>query len=632
MMIIGVLFLAAACAVLLREKIENFIGASIIATTIMAYIFARMGIIQAGVWVSHFVSLLAFGFVAYMIVSQKGNVTAYILTPGLLAFAVISFGLFIFNLNVDAAESPDSLYWVSIVKGIYYYDDFWKGYSIHTHPQFVAIWGYLSMKTWPEWSDMVLVATNNILKVSLFFPLFSCISCSNEDDEKKDFLISNILVAIIIAIFPFISGSDEYSIYSTDLIMGILFGMGIVLFIRAVSEQRKSFFYIALLYLSAATVMKRIAIVILAMVMLWLFYILIEKKLKELIALYVIVPFLVYYVGAGSIKYALTLLGSLLAAGILRFLVVKKSIKMNAVVIAISVCISVGVGWVALTKSSEKYTEFDQLSIAKLFIKTLFSANDDYFYVGEMIRLSTMAFILLMIGLFGGLFFLKRESFNQYEITAFGGILATTALYLIMMCYLYMTQIGRASGALFRESLLGLSRYMKIIPMIIGCYFLYLIISKCKDYRSTLILLLCIMLFCNLKNLSDFIFINENKTVFSELELAGVELSEEDNVAYIDMGIRDYFRSFTLYCFPYKVTNVDELSYTYREANNAAYVTQNQLREIIKDCNYMYINNANEEFTLRYAEMFADPDDIHVDKAVYIVDEKTGLYKLINHN
>ncbi|MBP3196386.1 MAG: hypothetical protein J6N21_05205 [Butyrivibrio sp.] len=570
--------MAAAFAVVLRDKIENYICASIIVTTIVAYFFAVVGIIKVGLWITIIISLFSLGLVAYSFVSQKDVVTKYIFTPGLLVFAVISFGLFIFNINVDAAGSPDSLYWVSIAKNYCFFDEF----NRQSHPQFIAIWGYLSMKTWFGWSDMVLVATNNIFKISLLLPLFTCLKSSDRVKyDRKQLFYSNFILALIIAFFPYISESDEYAIYSTDLIMGILFGMGIVLFVRAFTEKKQSLFFVALVYLSAATVIKRIAIIILAMLMVWILYVLIEKREKKLIVLYMIVPALVYYMGAGSIKYAVALIGSLIAAWTLGFLVQRRSIVLY-VVAGTSLIVAAGaVVWFVLKMSAERYAEIDMIEVAKVFVKMLFTANEEFYYVGELVHLSLVAFLLVIVGVFVVVFLRNRNSSQNCEVFLFCGLMVTTVLYLIMMCFLYMTEIAYANSLMFRESLLGLQRYMKIIPAMLGCYLLFFIISKYKDYRILLVLFLCITLFCNLKNLSEFVFVNEDKVTFPEMELAGIELTEEDNIAYIDMGIRDYFQSFILYCFPYTVTNVDELSYTYRDANDMKYISEAELAGVI---------------------------------------------------
>ncbi len=626
MIIIGILFIAATFAIALKENIENFIAGSIILAILTTYFWATIGHIRIGLYCALVVCIIALFFCAYSCVRNKSTVKQYVLTPGLLAFIVLSFAVIALNIGVDAAESPDSPYWVRIVKGICYYDDYWKGVYANSHPQSIAIWGYLSIKTWKEWSDTLLVASNDMYMLSILLPLFACLG-EKDPGKSKTRLLSNIVLTAVVFIVPQISDANEYAIYASDMIMALLIGMGIVLFAKAASEKKDVFYVLALLYFSAAVLTKRVAIVIVAMVFVWLFFILLEEKRVKLILLYLIVPTLSYVIFDRN-SYAIFIILALFGALVLNKLLKVKNKKLLIIpgaLVAFGVAVAITF---VLKRAAQKYYYFDQKEVALAYFKMLFLADKDTYYVGRIFHMPLMLFVLISIVIFASIAVKHINFFDKYEQILTIGIFVTIFLYVAMFFYLYITQIASASGVIYRNSLLGINRYMKVIPIFISCFGIYVLISRFSSYKIMAILMLVLFLFCDMFSVASLAFERPKQVEFTGIEMLKENLGEDEEIAYVDMGISNHRGSFLLQMFPHKYRNIDELSYDYRNANGGELIDLEKLTELLEGCDYLYIYKADDVFTEKYSDLFYNQEDIKLNDALYYRNAENGLFIL----
>ncbi len=631
MIILGVLFIAAAIALLTKDRIENYIAFSIIIITLETYVFAVAGIIEAGFWVAVLLAICSLIYVIIRLIRDKLNIIGHVFTPALLAFCVFAFLIVLLNVETQAARSPDSPFWVVIAKGVHYYNDFGKGLFAKTHPQYIAIWGYSCMKSFGKWSDSFLVISNNIYKVSILLPLFSCLSVREKVENKSKGLLNNAILSVIVFLIPYISAAGEYKIYAPDMLMALLLGMGMVMFTRAITEEKDSFYLVAIAYFCAAVLTKRIGIAILAILLVWCIYVLLDENRKALIAAFVICPILTYALFKRVNTYSVMVIGALFAAIVLKMIIEKKSWMLNAVLAIIAGVVGVFGGIILARKIADKYPSVDHLVVAKSFFKMLISVDDKYYYVGNMVKLPVVLFLICVVAVFVLLERRKEIHITKAERIIFIGIIVSMLIYIALLFYLYMTQISAATGKLFEDSLLGLDRYMKIIPIIILCFVVSIVVGRYgKSSRVMGILLMTVLVISNLNILSKDYLIKEDNISFPELRAGNIELKEGTNLGYIDMDEISHFRFFQIDILPCTMTNVDELSTTYRKANNMEYISVDELSKELEDCDYVYIYSADDQFQKLYNELFYDKEKIKVDRAVYSVDKDTGLLMLLN--
>jgi len=618
MIIIGGFFIAAAFAVWQKDYIENFIAAGIIGCTILTYIFAVLGVIQVGVYVTVAASIAALIFTGWTI-ARNTDRTRYILTYGALVFVVLSVALIVLNKNVDAAGSPDAMYWVRIAKGIYWFDSYQRGLVIDTHPQFISIWAYLAMKTWTGWSDTLLVASNNVLKVSLLLPFLSLINDKGSDDA----FYKRLCLTGIIVFLPNQSTTNEYSIFSSDMLMGLFFLLGLIMFLRAISESCRRYFLISIMSFAGAVQTKRIAIAILALFLIWIFYILIQKKEYLVGVLYLVVPIAVYLIARHDI-YAVAPLGAMMASVIL-FLLMRIKSKIKYIVLGVAmVFIFVVIGY-ALVEMPQKYGVINAGAIVQSYLEMLFRSSNEFYVVGESVRLPVAVF--LIISLLSFVVFDRLKIFRNVtaeEMLIYCGSFATIFAYLALMFYLYVTQIAAASGEMFESSLLGISRYMKIIPGIIFGLIIYFVLTKTDNFRYATICMLIIMLLSNVTGIIDHVMIRREKVTFEEFDKADLEITENTRIAYINMSMNNSFQSFYFTYFPIESGVIDELSWTYRNANNGVYLGIEELRAQLMSYDYLYIDNTDEKFVELYRDLFVDKTNIGTDDTVYQINKENG--------
>lgn len=619
--------MAAALAVLFKSRIEMFFATSIIGLSIITYLFARLELADIGIIVSVLVCCTSIGYLVKKIVVDKEQIAASVITPGAVTFLFFCFAFYLFCIGHDASGSPDSMYWVRIAKGIYYDKTYWYEFNNTSHPQFITIWAYLSMKTWIRWSDAVLIASNNILLISYLMPLFAILNESIEktDVKNKEYYLKNVLLALCVFFLPYVSDGGEYAIYASDMIMALALGMGIVIFLKAIESGEKINYYISLSYFVSAVATKRIAIVIVAILFIWMAYILLERHEYRIIVLYIAALPLIYLFIKGLSVYPLAMVGSIFCA-LLLFNIKKKRTAIWETILMCATAILIGGLYYYIIHRC--LMENEKLTIVvESFFKMLISNRADWYYVGEFIKLPISVFLLLNVILFAVLKLCNIITFSTYETIAFGGLFISIVVYIFLLLFLYVTDIADASGPTYYGSLLGLSRYMKLTPILLICYWLY-VLARYVNMRVLSLALIVLILLSKTMLLTKFLLINDEKLPFGELEQAGIQLDHDQNIGFIDMGAVNHYRQFYLNLF-YKVgiKNVDELSFTYRRSVGMTYISEAELRLLLDGCDYLYIYSADDSFSELYKGLFEDCDNINTEEAMYIYDTNTLKYK-----
>ncbi len=621
MIIVGMLFIAAALAVMQKENIENYVGVSIIVSTIIEFSFIKVGFAEVGVWVVLGLVILAIIYLAYNSYSYSFLIKQYVVTPGLFAFLLLSFAIVIFNGGIDASGGPDAVYWVRIVKSLYYYNSFEKSPVGLSHPQFIAVWGYLSMKTWTCWSDYVLIVSHSIAKMSMLIPLFGFV----RSEKKVNYHYCGLITLTIFAI-PYLSDCNEYSTYAPDMLMGILLGMGMVFFVAGIEDGKTNMLWCSLCYFCAAVITKRVVIALLAFLYFWMLYVLFKEKKRKGVLLFTILPMLSYWGMFRVDKYPLVLLAAVLVGYGINWVISRGSKRAFAIsIISVGVVALITVG--VLINYYIRDTRVDFFVVAPLYFKLLFTAREEWFYLGELFKLPIGEFVLINFFVFCLILIKKREFFGYYEKVMFLGINVFIGLYFFMFFHLYNTQIS-ANSFSFQDDFLGIPRYFKIIPVMYFIFWLFILISKEKRPNSIGVLLIVVLLLANLKAVGRFIAITPNREAFTEFAEAGIELTDKESIAYIGMGENSPHKSFRIRFYPSLVIDIDKLSRTYRITNDMKYMQPEELSKQIEDCDYVYINDADEQFSTIYAGLFADPDSIDTDKSIYYHDEN-GLLRQI---
>ena len=594
MIIIGVFFFAALMALSFKDNIEMFLAASVMLFTGITYFFMQIGFLRPGLYLVIVISAISFVFCLKKGFFDPDSVKKHVLTfgGGLFLFLIIFF--YIFSLGHSPADGADSNFWVGSVKLLYYTEsiDIVRSRCLNPQPLFMGVWSYLVEVTWPgRWSDEVLFLSKNLFMFSCMLPFFHLI---RDKFSGAIGIIYNVLTAIMIMVFPYIGGLDEYSIYLPDMIMGIAIGMGIMLLGMAFNEEKDIYLWISLCYFASALQFKRIAVVMVVLCYLWIGGILAENnKYKEMV-IFAIISFGIYVISVKRVDaYSLGLLAAFAIGPVVSLGKKKLSREIKLVCIFATGAVAVAASLVVWKWShSDDYI----MEMTRSYITNIFWGQE--YHVGNFVRMSPVCFLMLVIVTFAVIFKLKKD-ISRMDRKLFWGTAGFFAMYLAVFAYLYPTDIGPANPK-YGFVLAGFDRYLATAAAVLIIVLFYIIMDYCLD--NMVLAFVLTLLIADTMKFTKYVLIRVDQQKYDEIQIIEDNLDIDTKVAYVVVDEYPSMNKFALTVLPAESFFVDV-------SPGAGYVDKDTLMAELREADYVYIERTSDYLKDTYGDVFELRED-----------------------
>jgi hypothetical protein len=202
-------------------------------------------------------------------------------------------------------------------------------------------------------------------------------------------------------------------------------------------------------------------------------------------------------------------------------------------------------------------------------------------------------------------------------------------MYLLAMLFIHIRSIGP-----YREHIEGLIQRYLIPWEIVVAFLIYLafvIFNEGAEYLYFVVAFAFMLLISNASNFYRGVFFKHYSADYSAFRDAGVELTNNDMIYYIDEEVEYGYagREFFYHMFP------AQTNFIYNNMSDNTGVleySEEELEEIIAErYNYVYIQSISEDFIDKYGSLFSDQGAIR-EKSVYEVEKKDNsvILKLVS--
>ena len=616
-----IMIASAFFSVLCHEKIERLFSAVLILFVGVIYLFAIIGIPSVGLIAVYL--FCAISLVGVIIISfrKKELLSEYVLSAGFFAVFGYAFIFLLLSTGARAMNAADPNYWIVPIKVMYYNNDLYNSTGESAiHPFFSLIYGWFVEKTWFKWAEGILVFGGNIFIISMLLPIFSFLKTNG----SKSVNVAKILcLSVAIFLFPYYVNESVYTKFSVDYFLVFSLGTGVVFAAEFLESEKKIDIVISFLHLFAAILMKRIGIVVVALILLWLIPLLFRKGKYKIASIYVLVLMMAYSTLWRPDKYVLLLAGSLLVAVCYwAYLRIGKIEFRNNLSIAIG-AVLLGVLCFLPVYLIRTYIhgQWFVIDVLMSYLSAIYTTR--LYGVGSVFNLSIVHFIfacaITMILL------LIKGKVNTNEFICFVGLLVTDVGYILSLAYLYPSQISVHTITKYGRYIDSFARYIIVIPGMTLLFLLYVMIKKYDSvYSIALVCVAVAILIDGQLFFGDMLFKTE-RAEFNGFDEANVTLENTDVIGYIDMAEKDRYFDFLLQFTPLTVNYISELSYYERNANGAN-ISLEDLKEQLCECDYIYINSLDASFSEKYGELF--DGWIEDSGAIYVYDESSDHFVL----
>lgn len=619
MIVLGVPVWAAALAVLLKEKIENFAATGIVIMAAIVLFFAKLGIADVGVVAVVVLTTLSLIYLVIYFFKDKARVTSNVMTTG--GFVICFTVAVLMLLNMGRAAVDTGGYAINYPKKFYYYKDMARAFANSPHPQLLSMWEFLAEATWLKWSDGICIWAKDVLMVSMLFPLFSLI-----DTIKSKVMTSLNASFMLLTVFviPLLCSKGEYESVTLDTIMSIALGMSVVMFARGIIEKNYSYLYVVNSFFVVAMLTKRIGIVFVAIFFVWMSYELMKEKQVVKAIVFCLVPMTAYVL---LFKFDLYVIAAVMAFafGAAMFILLDKWDVLGRIGFKFQyfTWILVAVFFVAAQRFLSDSTDYNRLMVRD-FIRVIFTT--DKFFVGREIKIS-VAFFLILVSVAAYIFFRRSKDKNTAAVgRIFWYCVGSSVLYLLVLLFLYIRDIARVNLRLLStpDTYTAFERYAIPVAMIMVCYGIYTYMQLSEKDYSIILITAVLGLTANTDGLFSFALEKKPQPRFYGFENCGIELSWDDSILYIDEEQEAPSDDFEFYFLPTKAASLKELTYSYLYEEENEQLSVAELSEKFEDYDYIYIQHVNEEFYENYGSLFEEGNNIVDGGAVYRYDAGAG--------
>lgn len=586
MVVVGSLLFAALLAILLRKKIEYVAGASLTLLIFLSEFFVVLDLPAIGTYLVAGIEVASFVGMLYMLIKRRYAINEYVLTYGCIAIVVLMMLLMYYSTGRQALYGPDPMFWVGSIKQMYYSNSS-KVLDEVIHPYLLFSLGYMGVKSWPRWAEGILLFSKDFYAVLLIIPLLAIVEKKARSNVDKIVSVSSLFIMIML--IPFIGSGDGFGIFCVDSLMAELIAIGFVFLCEALESDSRQDFMISVIYFAGAVLTKRIAVLAVAMLFLFIIpYLKIKGKNKWGLVL-TIITFLSYVVLWRFNLYVIPVVVGVIVSYLFTWAKSKiVNIKINNKLL-FSILITAFALVLVIIKRWLGTDWFDN-DVFRIYIKGLFTTYK--YTVGSVIPLSIAAVILG-----SGLIYICiiRLSSQQDLKNIFLCILCSHLLYVAVFGYLYVWIIAPANYEANGQYIAAFDRYMSYIVVTEVIYLIYALIKVANSRYYIVSSLFCLILLCDMEKPFKYFTLYETQYKYYGFEDQGITLEDDDVVAYIDMdsigyvGYRLY--AFELMCLPNTVVYVDMDRYT----DEDGVIDLERLGKSLDWCDYIYIQYADEQ-------------------------------------
>lgn len=283
--------LAVLNALFFKKRIENCICIAFLESSIVLYVFGFFDL-RIGLWLCIFASLFGIGKGIKIAIEEGIKKTVYVfLTPEMIAFTLLLVITSIINYGKQFSHWDEISHWGIMAKDLYYTNRFYifdtAKLTFHNeYPPLMAIVEYLWCKLSLGYNESFLYNGKIIFSFALMLTLMIGIEKDTNSNNKKTFLnhvITGVLKAIILLTIPLIVVIGEATFYRTIYAESLMVILFVVAILDCVFDDRTDFGLLqSSLLLSALIISKQIAVVFVCFVfVLWVMRWIIERAQKK---------------------------------------------------------------------------------------------------------------------------------------------------------------------------------------------------------------------------------------------------------------------------------------------------------------------------------------------------------------
>ncbi|MCL2545171.1 MAG: hypothetical protein FWE77_04550 [Clostridia bacterium] len=204
-------------AALFRRKFEQALPLSFFALILILYVCGLCGSIAVGIWLVWALGAVALAFAAWSLWRRR-VAWAQLLTPGLLAFALCFFGLWMLQTGRRPSLFDDFTHWATIVKNMFYATGFGNGPDtpalFRNYPPAMALLEFFFVKAGGAFREDMLFRASSIFVCVLQIPVFRHVSW------RQAWKIPLLLPVVVF--MPMLFFRDVYLSVYVDAALGLL--------------------------------------------------------------------------------------------------------------------------------------------------------------------------------------------------------------------------------------------------------------------------------------------------------------------------------------------------------------------------------------------------------------------------
>lgn len=301
--IIGlIIFIALGTCIsqIFKFKQEASITIAFLAISLFLYITGLFNLMKYAVYLIYILTLVSIIYIIYCLIKKKIKIQQ-IITPGVLLYSIVMIGMTILVKNTGYYEWDEFSHWGANLKAMVQYDLFWSN-NIYdgVHVVYTPIAGiveYFFCKLNGGFAEDISYIGINAFIITLLLPI-----CKDEKYSIKN-ITKLILFWIAIYCIIILNNFKLSSIY-IDLLLGVLFGVGMFLAYRLDGKEDKINLFLILITMP---LLKDTGLLLLGIILMQLFFnkvvleIIKDKKITKkhfktfgIIVLLLIIP-LVFY-------------------------------------------------------------------------------------------------------------------------------------------------------------------------------------------------------------------------------------------------------------------------------------------------------------------------------------------------
>lgn len=633
---------ATALSVRFRKNIEDTLVSSAMLYILFIYGISSVFSMNIAFHAAVIAGVVSILYASIVFLRNRHELKKYIFRNGLLALLLFMVLFMIMCNGRGLMDYDDLTFWGLQVKDMFYRDGLRNKELVSLHPPAMEIWNYFTVKSWRGFSESICLYAQCILEMILLIPLFRF---TNKEHGTVMF-ISEICTVFL---FPIMMLSGVYFTLNADVILGTLILDGIIYFVLFMKEYSRAYLVNSIFTLTIAYLTKKAGFLLVVLILPVIYVLLMQRThptfSKKSTGVKISVVYCTTILAAviswdGLGIYAAAIVAELLVCYVLAVVIDwylgKLPVRYRPVVLLSFVLIIAAV-FCIIAPRLYLYDSNAIETTRNFFVRVFTSGSNSY---GALVPLS-FAGLFVVLSLIWVSFereYLKNRISVEERHMANCIVLyipVATVIYLFALLYekyiLLQRGIAREDWLEVWSELPSLGRYL--LPCVVVftgilVFMLVLYVDKQMNYYCFLILICVFFLTADTSSFINSLLTKWGKPEFYGFEKAGIELSYDDTVYFID-EVDDYsYRDASFYYYIYPATsNLDTglLSDTIKEAY-PSYIEVEQ--EIESGYDYVYLQSYDDSFVTSYGDLFENENDIGTGQ-VYSVSVDDGQIKLV---